>query len=143
LTLNGYGELNFNINKKFKLGISAEYFSYNTEDEQEAWNLPELKASVLLDYQITDAWFAGAQVFYVGERKDIDTTVAFTPPLPETTVILDSYLDANVHLGYRFNDKLSVFLKGNNLTGENYQRWSNFPVQGIQALGGVTYKFNY
>ncbi|WP_405207832.1 TonB-dependent receptor [Aquimarina sp. LLG6339-5] len=143
LTLNGYGELNFSINKKFKLGVSGEYFSYNTEDEQEAWNLPELKASVLLDYQITDQWFAGAQLFYVGERKDINTAVAFTPPTPEATVTLDSYFDANVNLGYRFNDKLSVFIKGNNLAGQNYERWVNFPVQGVQVLGGVTYKFNY
>ncbi|WP_299246709.1 TonB-dependent receptor [uncultured Aquimarina sp.] len=143
LTLSGYGELNFNINKKFKLGVSAEYFDYNTEDEQEAWNLPELRASVLLDYQITDQWFAGAQLFYVGERKDINTAITFVPPTPEATVTLDSYFDANVNLGYRFNDKLSVFIKGNNLAGENYERWSNFPVQGIQVLGGITYKFNY
>ncbi|WP_299254904.1 TonB-dependent receptor [uncultured Aquimarina sp.] len=143
LTLSGYGELNFNINKKFKLGVSAEYFNYDTEDEQEAWNLPDVKVAALLDYQITDKWFAGAQIFHVGERKDINTAVAFTPPTPEATVTLDSYFDANVNFGYRFNDKLSVFVKGNNLAGENYERWSNFPVQGIQVLGGITYKFNY
>ncbi|MDH7444972.1 TonB-dependent receptor [Aquimarina sp. 2201CG14-23] len=143
LTLSGYGEINFNINKKFKLGASAEYFNYNTEDEQEAWNLPEVKASVLMDYQITDQWFAGAQLFYVGERKDINTAVPFVASTPEAIVTLDSYFDANVNLGYRFNDKLSVFVKGNNLAGENYERWSNFPVQGIQVLGGITYKFNY
>ena len=54
-----------------------------------------------------------------------------------------SYFDANVNLGYRFNEKLSVFVKGNNLAGQNYERWANFPVQGIQVLGGITYKFNY
>ncbi len=143
-TLMGYGELNFNINKKFKLGVTAEYFNYSTDKETEAWNLPELKASVLVDYQITNQWFAGAQLFYVGERQDIDTTIALLPPPNSDTILtLDSYFDANVNVGYRFNEKLSVFLKGNNLMGENYERWSNFPVQGIQVLGGVTYKFNY
>ena len=39
--------------------------------------------------------------------------------------------------------KLSVFVKGNNLLGDNYEKWVDFPVQGIQFLGGVTYKFNY
>ncbi len=142
-TLSGYGELNFNINKKFKLGTSIEYFDYTTEDEQEAWNLPDIKASIFSDYQITEKWFAGAQLFYVGERKDINNVVIFTPPTPEATITLDSYFDANVNLRYRFNEKLSVFLKGNNLIGENYERWTHFPVQGIQVLGGVTYKFNY
>ncbi len=139
----GYGELNFEINKKFKLGVSGEYFSYSNEDEQEAWNLPELKASVLIDYQINKQWFAGAQLFYVGERKDIDNTIITAPTLPEATVTLDSYFDANINIGYRLNDQLSFFVKGNNLAGDNYERWVNFPVQDIQVLGGVTYKFDY
>ncbi len=142
-TLVGYAELNFEISNTFKLGTSAEYFSYDNEDEQEAWNLPEVKASILLDYQINKQWFMGAQLFYVGERKDIDNTVFTLPALPEATITLDSYFDANVNLGYRLNDQLSFFVKGNNLVGENYQRWVNFPVQGIQVLGGMTYKFDY
>lgn len=143
ITLVGYGELNFEINKKFKLGVAAEYFNYDNEDEQEAWNLPDVKASISLDYQINKQWFAGAQLFYVGERKDINNEVAIVPTLPLPTVTLDSYFDANVNLGYRLNDQLLFFVKGNNLAGENYERWVNFPVQGIQVLGGVTYKFNY
>ncbi len=142
-SLVGYGELNFEINKKFKLGATVEYFDYDTEDEQEAWNLPEVKASAQVDYQINKEWFFGAQLFYVGERTDIDNTVLTVPALPEATVILDSYFDANVNLGYRLNDQLLFFVKGNNLAGENYERWTNFPVQGIQFLGGVTYKFDY
>ncbi len=142
-TLVAYGELNFEISKRFKFGASAEYFNYDNEDEQEAWNLPEVKASVLVDYQINKQWFAGAQLFYVGERKDIDNTIVTVPTLPEAVVTLDSYFDANVNLGYRLNDQLSFFVKGNNLVGENYERWVNFPVQDIQVLGGVTYKFDY
>lgn len=141
-TIVGYGELNFEINKKFKLGASVEYFNYNTEDEEEAWNLPEVKASVLMDYQINKQWYVGAQLFHVGERMYIDNQVIALPTLPEI-VTLDSYFDVNVNLGYRLNDQLSFFVKGNNLAGENYERWVNFPVQGVQVLGGVTYKFNY
>ncbi|WP_109299906.1 TonB-dependent receptor [Aquimarina sp. AU474] len=143
ITISGYGELNFEINKKFKLGATAEYFNYESEDEQEAWNLPELKASVLLDYQINKQWFLGAQLFYVGERKDINNAIVALPSSPVPTITLDSYFDANVNVGYRLNDQLSFFVKGNNLAGENYERWVNFPVQDIQILGGVTYKFDY
>ncbi|MEW7291106.1 TonB-dependent receptor [Aquimarina sp. 2304DJ70-9] len=142
-TLVGYGELNFEISKKFKLGASAEYFNYSTEDEQEAWNLPEVKASVLVDYQINKQWFCGAQLFYVGERKDIDNSAVAAPIFAQSTVILDSYFDANINLGYRLNDQLSFFVRGNNLAGNNYERWVDFPVQGVQLLGGATYKFDY
>ncbi len=142
-TLTGYGALNFNINKKFKMGVAATYYNYSTDTESEAWNLPEIKADISADYQINAQWFAGAQLFYVGERKDIDTTVAFAGNTPEPVTVLDSYFDANLNVGYRFSEQLSVFVKGNNLAGQNYERWVNFPVQGIQVLGGVTYKFNY
>ncbi len=142
-TFVGHGELNFEINKRFKLGASVEYFDYENEDEQEAWNLPEVKASTLIDYQINKQWFAGAQLFYVGERKDIDNTVVTLPTLPVATVTLDAYVDANVNIGYRLNDQLSFFIKGNNLLGDNYEKWVNFPVQDIQILGGITYKFDY
>ncbi|MBP2832200.1 TonB-dependent receptor [Aquimarina sp. U1-2] len=141
--LSGYGELNIEISEKFKLGATAQYFSYDNEDEQEAWNLPDMEASVLLDYQLHPQWSIGTQLFYVGERKDIDRTIFTAPNLPEPVMTLDSFFDANVNIAYRLDEQLSFFVKGNNLIGENYDRWVNFPVQGIQFLGGVTYKFDY
>ena len=64
------GELNVDINRNFKLGLKAEYFAYDTDNQEQAWNLPDIKGSLFLDYQIDDHWFAGANLFLVGERKD-------------------------------------------------------------------------
>ena len=136
------GELNVDINRNFTLGIKGEYFSYDVTNQMEAWNLPDLTASVFLDYQITDQWFAGANLFYVGERKD-----QFNIPnliSPNTGIVtLDSYFDANAHVGYHINDRFSVFAKANNIVGEEYTKWQNTPVQGIQFLAGATYKFDF
>lgn len=142
-TMTGFGELNFEINKKFRLGGSITYLKYNSKNNQEAWNLPQLKAGATLDYQISKKWYMGAQVYYVGERMDIDAQNSTVTSLPITTITLDEYIDANVNFGYRLNERLSFFIKGNNLIGNNYQRWVNFPVQGLQFMGGVTYKFDY
>jgi len=141
-----FGELNIDVNRNFTLGINAEYFSYNTETNNPAWNLPDLKGSVFLDYQIGEQWYAGANLFYVGQRKDFSTTaIPNTDPVafPATIIELDSYIDLNAHLGYRVNDQLSIFVKGANLANNNYQRWANFQVQGLQVLGGATYKFDF
>lgn len=137
------GELNVDVNRNFKLGIKAEYFSYNTDKQEEAWNLPDLKGSLFLDYQIDENWFAGAGLFYVGERKDkfFESGVILTPI--EQTITLDSYFDANAHVGYRFNDQLSFYVKANNIANQDYQRWMNTPVQGIQFLAGATYQFDF
>lgn len=146
-TLSFFGEIVVDIKRNFKLGMNASYFSYSVDNdgdtEAEAWNLPEFKASVIADYQITSKWFAGANLFFVGERLDYEPVMSFNGISGRQKTTLDSFIDLNANLGYRFNNQLSVFAKGNNLLGDSYQRWSGFPVQGIQVLAGATYKFDF
>ena len=137
------GELNVDVNRNFKLGMKAEYFAYSTDAEAEPWNLPDIKASLFMDYQINEHWFAGAGLFYVGERKDLFYEEATFFPTTPMTITLDSYFDANAHLGYKVNSQLSVYAKANNIANQDYQRWLNYPVQGIQFLAGATYQFDF
>ncbi|MEM1338464.1 MAG: TonB-dependent receptor [Bacteroidota bacterium] len=145
-TLGFFAELTIDVNRDFTLGFNAEYFNYNTETDNPAWNLPEMQGSLFLDYQITKQWFAGANLFFVGERQDLQAIAAENATPSEfvsNTVTLDSFFDANAHLGYRFNEQLSVFARVSNLANNTYQRWSNFRVQGFQALAGISYKFDF
>lgn len=138
------GELNVDVNRNFTLGIKAEYFAYNTDDEAEAWNFPDIEASLFLDYQISKHWFAGANLFFVGERKDLFAIEqSFLPVDPPKTIALDSFFDLNAHVGYKINNQLSAFAKVNNIANQDYQRWMNYPVQGIQFLAGATYQFDF
>ncbi|MDN3494100.1 porin family protein [Winogradskyella bathintestinalis] len=139
------GELNVDFNRNFTLGVKGEFFAYNTDNQAEAWNLPDLTASLFLDYQISEQWFAGSSLFFVGERKDQRRFVDELNALNNTvaTVSLDSYFDINAHVGYKVNDQLSIFGKANNIASQNYERWLNFPVQGIQVLAGATYQFDF
>ncbi len=133
-------EATIDVAQDFKLGAQAEYFNYETKVQTEAWNLPEFKVSISGDYQ-QDRWFAGANLFFVGERKDIDFLAADLLN-PQPAVALDAYVDVNVNGGYRFNEQLLVFAKVNNLVGNNYEHWFNTPVQGLQVMAGLTYKFD-
>lgn len=138
------GELSVDVNRNFKLGLKGEYFVYNLGDEAEAWNLPDMKASVFFDYQIDEHWFTGANLFFVGERKDqIALEGALLPEDLTRTVNLESFFDANAHVGYHINEQFSFFAKINNITNQQYQKWLNYPVQGIQFMAGATYKFDF
>jgi hypothetical protein len=137
------GELNVDVSRSFKLGIKAEYFGYTTKLQEEPWNLPDVKGNLFLDYQIDEHWFMGAGLFYVGERKDQFVEEGTLNPTTPMTVTLDSYFDANAHLGYKINDQLSVYAKANNMVNKQYERWFNYPVQGIQFLVGATYQFDF
>ncbi|WP_346882814.1 TonB-dependent receptor [uncultured Algibacter sp.] len=141
-TLGLAGEINVDINRNFKLGLKAEYFSYSTDNESEAWNLPDIKSSIFLDYQINEKWFTGANLYFIGERKDLVTINDALNTVPRE-VTLGSYFDANAHAGYHINDQFSAFVKVNNIANDAYQKWQNFPVQSIQFLAGATYKFDF
>ncbi len=145
-TLGIFGELNVDFNRNFTMSVNAQYNSYSTETDRPAWNLPEITANLFMDYQIGEKWFMGANLFFVGERQDVATVATASgifSEFPATILTLDSYFDANAHVGYRLSNQLSVFVKGANLANNNYQRWSNFKVQGLQVLGGATYKFDF
>lgn len=144
-TVSAFGELNFDVRRNLNLRLNATYFLYDTDEQKEAWNLPEYEANMMMDWQITRKWFAGANLFLVGERMDANfNEIATGEELPALEVVdLEAYVDLNANLGYRFNDRLSIFARGHNLLGENYEKWKNYPVLGLQVMAGATYKFDF
>ena len=146
-TLSLFGELKADFSKNVTFGVNATYNNFSTDMESEAWNLPQLKLGTSIDFDINEKWYAGANVFFVGERKDNvtiqDDMMAFPASFTQQVKNLDSYFDLNAHVGYKYNARLTAFLKGNNLANQQYNRWTNMPVQGIQILIGANYKFDF
>lgn len=142
-TLSIEGELNLDFGRNFTLGLKGGYFNYSMDSQDEAWNLPDLTGSIFIDYQISEKWFAGASAFFVGKRSDLLAVNGSFINIEPEIISLDSYFDANVHLGYRINSQFNMFAKVNNIANQNYQRWANFPVQGLQFLAGATYQFDF
>ena len=140
-TLRFYAELKADFSQNVTFGINGTFNSYNTDNVVEAWNLPTMKLSSTLDVTITKQWYAGLNVFYVGERKDMQTNTSLG--IDTTPITLKSYFDANAHVGYKFSERLTFFLKANNIGNQAYQKWLNYPVQGFQVLGGANYKFDF
>ncbi|MCC9063904.1 TonB-dependent receptor [Flavobacterium piscisymbiosum] len=139
-TFRFYGELKADFSRNVSFGINGTFNSYKY-DGIEAWNLPSMKLSSNLDVNITKQWYAGLNVFYVGERKDMQSNLTLgTDPVITT---LKSYFDANAHLGYKYNERLTCFLKLNNIGNQAYEKWLNYPVQGFQVLVGANYKFDF
>ena len=142
-TLSFYGSIKANFSEDLSFGVSGTINSFTKDLEREVWNLPLVKLDSNLEFTIAPKWYAGLSVFYVGERKDAqqNTDIVFVTK-PEATT-LAGYVDLNAHLGYKYNNRLTGFLKSNNILNQNYQRWINFPVQGLQIMLGANYKFDF
>ena len=54
---------------------------------------------------------------------------------------LYGFVDWNLGFEYRYTKILSAFLNFNNIEGERYFRWNNYPSQRFSFMGGITYAF--
>ena len=81
-------------------------------------------------------------MFFVSDRKDL--FIDNLSMLGSSNHILTnkSYVDLNLKFGYQFKNRLTFFAQANNIFGTNYQKYTNYKVQGIQFLGGIKYKFD-
>ena len=140
-TLSLSGELKADFSKNVAFGFDATFNNYSLKNQNEAWNLPTLQINSNIDFKITPKWSTGFKVFFVGERKDQFVNTSLVNPISDIT--LSSYFDLNANVLYKHTNQLSFYLKGNNLANQNYQRWLNFPVQGIQVLLGANLKFDF
>lgn len=140
-TLSFSGDLKADFSDNVTFGVSGTFNSFTNDFQAEAWNLPTVKLNSNIDFNITEKWYAGAAVFYVGDRKDMKTNTNIVANYSATT--LDSYFDVNAHLGYKYSDRLTGFLRANNITNQAYQKWLNYPVQGFQIVIGANYKFDF
>lgn len=135
-TLSLFGELNFDFSDKAKIGISGEYNNYSVEDYENAFHLPQGKINLNVLYNFTNQWFANADLGYVGQRYEFGGGTV-------NDLKLGDYYDLNLTVGYRPTAQWTVFLKGINLANENYYRFNQYRVQGLQILGGAMYKFDF
>lgn len=126
--------LNFNFEGKLH--------NYRATQQQghTAWNLPNIEVSLYTDFKILPNLFAGADLFYVGTRYDLDYVTTATPIAAKLT--LEGYIDVNLHADYTFNKHWQVFVKANNLSTQNHTLWAHYPSQGLQIFAGVRYLFS-
>lgn len=144
-TVSFFGELKADFSKNISAGIQGTFSSFSTNNEIEAWNLPSITLNANLDLTITEKWYAGASLFFVGERKDQMIAPGVNDPAfyDFSTITVKSYFDVNAHVGYKFNERLTFFLKMNNMFNQSYEKWMNYPAQQFQIVLGANYKFDF
>lgn len=137
-------EIDYSISNKLQMGLTANYSSYDVDEMEEAWNLPNTSVTMYGNYKLNEKWNFGAAVFFVGERKDVMFLDPLSMPAVDPEVVtLSSFFDANFTVQYKINNQLHAFVEAKNMFGGNYERWLNYPVQDLQILGGVSFQFDW
>ena len=140
-TSNIFGELAVYAGENWKANVRGDYFKYNTFREAHAWHQPSVKFSGTAQYTYKKFIFT-SDLFYIGERwaksmVQIEGIEALSTGMYEHK--LKGFLDANLRIEYRYNERISGWAQAYNAIAANYQRWNNYPTQRFLGLIGFTY----
>ncbi len=138
--MNLFGEISFDMSEKLTLRAEGNLYQYTFYSDEEngiapkPWHKPSFDLTLTGKYNLRNKILLQTDIYFSGKRwvRSIET---------ETAKELDGYVDVNFGLEYRYSKVLSGYLDFRNLLADNYNKWNNYPVYGLQAFLGITYAF--
>lgn len=134
-------DVEFSVSEKYDVTAQFDFFHYNLSTLQTAWHRPTWTAS--MNHRLTPFknFSLQANLQVLGGMKARGLGQIDTLPPQAEVVKLPVVVDLQVSLEYQINSRLAVFANGANLLNRNNMRWMNYPVRGIQGVGGLSFKF--
>lgn len=134
-----YAELNFEFGDKLNVRLHGLYNHYTwLKDIDYAWHVPVFRSGLYASYKVLPQLNVHAQAFVDGKRY---AAVQLTDPTSEGFAEMDPVIDVNLGADYQISSQLSAFVQLNNLAGQNYEIWYQYPVYGFHFMGGIKYGF--
>ena len=122
--------------RQLSIMLKGRTHFYSMDKELEAWQKPGLEVSLEVRYTLKTKYIITGEFYWFGPRyaKTYENGNSLATEMP-------GGLDLNLGVEYRITSDLSLFLNLRNLTGNQYQKWHNYPVQGFQVMVGGSYSF--
>jgi hypothetical protein len=137
---NAFASIGYSQTEAVKILVRGDLFGYNTQQQAEAWHRPTYRVTGDLGFNIVKKILLDVSVIAQGGMK-ARTFFTLGNVTTFSAVELDPAVDLNAKLQYLVSPKFSVFVQGNNLTSNEYPMFLNYPVRGLQVLGGITWTF--
>lgn len=138
------GALSYQLLERTKIDVIGRYFSYNALNNTYAWNLPQLQFVLRGSYNLYDKFIFTADFNLEGGRRALVYDAEEEDVTEENGQLakkLGFIADVNLGVEYRYNKRISAFVNLNNVAAQRYMRWYNYPVMGLQVMGGITVRF--
>lgn len=128
------GSIDLTITEKLDVGGLVTQNVFNLSTLQKPWHAQTFNASAYAKWSLLDDklllrsdLFVASGVPYLANSGIADKT--------------GSQLDLNLSAEYAVLEKLRIFLTGENLFNNKYQRWSGYPVVGLNVMAGLKAAF--
>ena len=131
------GEINVKASEFLNLNGKAQLLNYTLASEKEAWFKPSFRLMSNAKFQINRKVIVDAEVLF---QDNVYARVNGTPGTFASKSI-DGFIDLSAGAEYKVTSKIGVYIRANNLLGQQYQRFLYYPRLGMNVLGGVNYAF--
>ena len=116
-----------------RIEIGARLRSYKLDDLARPFHKPDLDVNLSGRYKLAKKFSLETQLYYLGKQAALDEN--------NQIVNLPAGFDANMALEYHYNKYFTLYVEGNNLTNQKYQRWYQYPNYGFSIFGGLILNF--
>jgi hypothetical protein len=126
------GELGYTVGETFSVISNLSLNRYKTEVADKAWGLLPLE------------WKTSMRVQVMKDLYVNTTLYAFDGPWSLTKSgrkNLSAATDLSAGLEFRVVKNVKLWAQFNNIFNKEYQRWNQYPVYGLNFLGGVVFSF--
>jgi hypothetical protein len=132
--VNFFASLGFAQTEAASFLLRGDLYSYSPDDAEEAWHRPTYKVTGDVSFNIYKKVLLDFNLIAQGGMKAFDQVEGEVKEL-------DAAFDLNVRGEYVLSESFSIFLQFNNITSNQYPVFLNYPVRGLQVLGGLTWSF--
>lgn len=133
-------EVMHSVSENFSLRLLGNYYSYELETIEKAWQMPDFDVTFSGIYKPTDQLKFTADIFVVGKRTALVSEPLFSSA-PSLTVEMDPIIDLNMGGEYQFNKSLNFFVKLNNFGFQKYEQWLGYTNKSFNWMAGLSFSF--
>ena len=132
------GELSIKASEVLDLSGRVQMNEYKMGTEEQAWYKPNFRLFSNARLSLQKKFILDAELVLNGDSNGLTYD---QPSLNRRVITVASYVDLSVGAEYEVKKKFGVFLRANNLFGNEYQRYLYYPNLGLNILGGLNYSF--
>ncbi|MBN7812032.1 TonB-dependent receptor [Algoriphagus sp. H41] len=139
-------ELGFKLSEFYSLGSRLDLYQYELNTQQEAWHRPVWELRINNQVTPVERLVVQANLNFMGGVKARGEAIPTADLIPVPSGFyevetLKTIADLQLKASYGITDRIGIFAEGNNILNGNNARWLNYPVRGIQLIGGASFKF--
>ncbi|WP_461451284.1 hypothetical protein [Mucilaginibacter sp.] len=135
------GELDYKASDDVDVFGRVEFKDYQMAQQAQAWNLPKFKLTAGTTIHINNKVDITGSMLFRGTAYDLPYADALIPNSKVVPTTISAFFDLSGGVTYKATDKISIFVKANNILDRTNETWLYYPDYGFNIFGGVGYAF--